>query len=74
LHTGNKKRTFQQSLRQKNKVAHRFYFINFFIESYSPETPVFVVNSATMNLVLSCIFGAVSTMGFNSLDCLGTSS
>lgn len=24
-----------------------------------------------MNLVLSCIFGAVSTMGFNSLDCLG---
>merc|ERR1719270_1824178 len=24
-----------------------------------------------MNLVISCVFGAVSTMGFNSLDCLG---
>ena len=24
-----------------------------------------------MNLILSCVFGAVSTMGFNSLDCLG---
>jgi VNT family MFS transporter (synaptic vesicle glycoprotein 2) len=32
---------------------------------------LYAVNSTTMNLVLSCIFGAVSTMGFNSLDCLG---
>jgi len=24
-----------------------------------------------MNLILICLFGAVSTMGFNSLDCLG---
>lgn len=27
--------------------------------------------NTTGNLVLSCIFGAVSTMGFNALDCLG---
>merc|ERR1719213_1150832 len=32
---------------------------------------IYLVNSSTMNLALSCVFGAVSTMGFNSLDCLG---
>lgn len=29
------------------------------------------VRSSAGNLALSCIFGAVSTMGFNALDCLG---
>ena len=32
---------------------------------------IWLVESSTGNLVLSCIFGAVSTMGFNALDCLG---
>ena len=32
---------------------------------------IYLVKSPTMNLVLSCVFGLVSTMGFNALDCLG---
>ncbi len=32
---------------------------------------IYVVTSSTSNLILSAVFGAVSTMGFNALDCLG---
>lgn len=32
---------------------------------------IYFVKTATDNLILGCIFGAVSTMGFNALDCLG---
>ena len=32
---------------------------------------IYLVRSALGNLVLSCVFGAVATMGFNALDCLG---
>ena len=30
-----------------------------------------VITSSLANLLVSCAFGLVSTMGFNSLDCLG---
>lgn len=32
---------------------------------------IWAVRSTVGNLILSCVFGAVSTMGFNALDCLG---
>jgi len=32
---------------------------------------IYLVTSSTANLLLSCAFGFVSTMGFNALDCLG---
>lgn len=32
---------------------------------------IYLVRSEAANLALSCAFGFVSTMGFNSLDCLG---
>lgn len=32
---------------------------------------VYFVKSSLDNLILACVFGAVSTMGFNALDCLG---
>ena len=32
---------------------------------------IYFVTSSAANLALSCVFGAVSTMGFNALDCLG---
>ena len=31
---------------------------------------IYMVKSQTTNLVVSCLFGAASTMGFNALDCL----
>lgn len=32
---------------------------------------IYFVKNGVTNLVVSCLFGAVSTMGFNALDCLG---
>lgn len=32
---------------------------------------IYFVTSSVANLALSCVFGAVSTMGYNALDCLG---
>ena len=32
---------------------------------------IYLVTSSLANLLVSCAFGLVSTMGFNSLDCLG---
>ena len=32
---------------------------------------IYLVKTAAGNLALSCVFGAVSTMGYNALDCLG---
>ncbi len=31
---------------------------------------IYTLSSTTANLLVSCAFGLVSTMGFNSLDCL----
>ena len=32
---------------------------------------IYLVSSSLANLLVSCAFGLVSTMGFNALDCLG---
>ena len=32
---------------------------------------IYLVSSSLANLLVSCAFGLVSIMGFNSLDCLG---
>ena len=54
-----------------DKLGRKFFLCFSMFLSGSSAFLIYLVNSSTMNLILSCIFGAVSTMGFNSLDCLG---
>ena len=54
-----------------DKLGRKFFLCFSMLLSGCSAFLIYLVNSSTMNLVLSCIFGAVSTMGFNSLDCLG---
>eukprot|EP00092_Neocalanus_flemingeri_P032628 GFUD01035489.1.p1 GENE.GFUD01035489.1~~GFUD01035489.1.p1 ORF type:complete len:574 (-),score=164.16 GFUD01035489.1:136-1857(-) len=54
-----------------DKLGRRFFLCFSMLLSGCSAFFIYLVNSSTMNLILSCIFGAVSTMGFNSLDCLG---
>jgi len=54
-----------------DKLGRKFFLCFSMLLSGSSAFLIYLVSSSTMNLVLSCIFGAVSTMGFNSLDCLG---
>jgi len=52
-------------------LGRKFFLCFSMLLSGASAFLIYLVNSTTMNLILSCIFGAVSTMGFNSLDCLG---
>jgi len=54
-----------------DKLGRRFFLCLSMVLSGASAFLIYVVNSSLMNLILSCVFGAVSTMGFNSLDCLG---
>merc|ERR1712242_224277 len=54
-----------------DKLGRKFFLVISMLLSGCSAVFIYLVNSAAMNLALSCIFGAVSTMGFNSLDCLG---
>lgn len=54
-----------------DKLGRKFFLCVSMLLSGGCAFLIYLVNSSTMNLVISCIFGAVSTMGFNSLDCLG---
>ncbi|XP_023330505.1 synaptic vesicle glycoprotein 2B [Eurytemora carolleeae] len=54
-----------------DKLGRKFFLCLSMVLSGGSAFLIYLVNSTTMNLVLSCVFGAVSTMGFNSLDCLG---
>lgn len=54
-----------------DKLGRKFFLCLSMVLSGASAFLIYLVNSSTMNLVLSCVFGAVSTMGFNSLDCLG---
>ena len=54
-----------------DKLGRKFFLCFSMILSGGTAFLIYLVQSSLMNLVLSCIFGAVSTMGFNSLDCLG---
>ena len=53
-----------------DKLGRKFFLCLSMLLSGGTAFLIYIVNSATLNLVLSCLFGAVSTMGFNSLDCL----
>ena len=54
-----------------DKLGRKFFLCVSMLLSGCSAFFIYLVNSATMNLILSCLFGAVATMGFNSLDCLG---
>lgn len=54
-----------------DKLGRRFFLCFSMFLSGCSAFLIYLVNSSAMNLVVSCVFGAVSTMGFNSLDCLG---
>ena len=54
-----------------DKLGRKFFLCFSMILSGGCAFLIYVVKSSVMNLVLSCVFGAVSTMGFNALDCLG---
>jgi len=53
-----------------DKLGRRFFLSSSMILSGACAFFIYLVKSPTSNLILSCVFGAVSTMGFNSLDCL----
>jgi len=54
-----------------DKLGRKFFLCLSMLLSGCSAFFIYLVNSSSMNLLLSCVFGAVSTMGFNSLDCLG---
>ena len=54
-----------------DKLGRKFFLCVSMLLSGLSAFLIYLVNSAAMNLALSCVFGAVATMGFNSLDCLG---
>jgi len=54
-----------------DKLGRKFFLCVSMLLSGLSAFLIYLVDSAGMNLALSCVFGAVATMGFNSLDCLG---
>jgi len=54
-----------------DKLGRKFFLCLSMLLSGGSVFLIYIVDSAGMNLALSCIFGAVSTAGFNALDCLG---
>jgi len=54
-----------------DKLGRKFFLVLSMLLSGCSAFLIYLVNSSTMNIVISCVFGAVSTMGFNALDCLG---
>ncbi|XP_050688040.1 synaptic vesicle glycoprotein 2A-like isoform X2 [Eriocheir sinensis] len=54
-----------------DKLGRKFFLVFSMVLSGVAAFGVYFVKSSLDNLILACIFGAVSTMGFNALDCLG---
>lgn len=54
-----------------DKLGRKFFLVFSMTISGLAAFSIWLVHDTTGNLILSCIFGAVSTMGFNALDCLG---
>lgn len=54
-----------------DKLGRKFFLVFSMVVSGLAAFLIYVVTSSTSNLILSAVFGAVSTMGFNALDCLG---
>jgi len=53
-----------------DKLGRRFFLSFSMVVAGACAFFIYLVKSTTSNLILSCVFGAVTTMGFNSLDCL----
>jgi len=54
-----------------DKLGRKFFLVSSMVASGLAAFLIWAVRSTVGNLILSCVFGAVSTMGFNALDCLG---
>ena len=59
------------SMVHMDKLGRKFFLVLSMVLSGSCVFLIYLVKSATSNLIISCCFGLVSTMGFNALDCLG---
>ena len=57
-----------------DKLGRKFFLVLSMILSGAAAFLIYLITSSTIYLVISCVFGAVSTMGFNSLDCLSKPS
>ena len=57
-----------------DKLGRKFFLCLSMILSGAAAFLIYLITSSTIYLVISCVFGAVSTMGFNSLDCLSKPS
>jgi len=55
---------------QMDKLGRKFFLAFSMVASGLCAFFIYLVASSTANLIISCAFGLVSTMGFNSLDCL----
>ena len=53
-----------------DKLGRKFFLCLSMILSGLAAFLIYLITSSTIYLVISCVFGAVSTMGFNALDCL----
>ncbi|XP_045111770.1 synaptic vesicle glycoprotein 2B-like isoform X2 [Portunus trituberculatus] len=54
-----------------DKLGRKFFLVLSMLLSGVAAFGVYLVKSSLDNLILACVFGAVCTMGFNALDCLG---
>lgn len=54
-----------------DKFGRKFFLVLSMVLSGLCVFFIYLVKSEEANLILSCGFGFVSTMGFNALDCLG---
>jgi len=54
-----------------DKLGRKFFLVFSMVAAGSAAFLIWAISSSVGNLILSCLFGGVSTMGFNALDCLG---
>ncbi|XP_076062798.1 synaptic vesicle glycoprotein 2B-like isoform X2 [Oratosquilla oratoria] len=54
-----------------DKFGRKFFLILSMTLAGVSAFGIYLVQTSLHNLILGCIFGAVTTMGFNALDCLG---
>ncbi|XP_069941047.1 synaptic vesicle glycoprotein 2B-like isoform X3 [Cherax quadricarinatus] len=54
-----------------DSLGRKFFLVFSMLLSGVTAFGVYFVKTSTDNIILACVFGAVSTMGFNALDCLG---
>ncbi|CAL4100370.1 unnamed protein product, partial [Meganyctiphanes norvegica] len=54
-----------------DRLGRKFFLVFSMVLSGLSAFGIYLVKSSLDNLILACVFGAVSTMGFNALDCLG---